>query len=40
MAASLIGGLIANQYEATQIAACDVNVDQLQRLHELYRIET
>jgi pyrroline-5-carboxylate reductase len=40
MAVSLIGGLIANQHDAAQITACDINADQLQRLHELYRIET
>ena len=40
MAASLIGGLIANQHEAAQITACDISADQLQQLHDLYRIET
>lgn len=40
MAASLIGGLIANQQEAAQITACDISADQLQQLHELYQIET
>ena len=40
MAASLIGGLIANQHDAALITACDINADQLQQLHELYRIET
>ena len=34
MAASLIGGLVANRHDATQIAACDINAGQLQRLHE------
>lgn len=40
MAASLIGGLVANQHDAALISACDINTGQLQRLHELYRIET
>ena len=40
MATSLIGGLIANRYDATQITACDVNTEQLQQLHELYPVET
>ena len=39
MATSLIGGLIANQYDAEQITACDVSTEQLQRLRERYRIE-
>jgi len=38
MATSLIGGLIANQYEATQITACDINVDQLQQLQRRFQI--
>jgi pyrroline-5-carboxylate reductase len=40
MAASLIGGLIANQHDAAQITACDINTDPLQQLHGLYGIET
>ena len=40
MAASLIGGLIANQHDAAQIIACDINTGQLQQLQDLYRIET
>ncbi len=40
MAASLIGGLIANQHDPAQITACDINTEQLQRLHELFRIKT
>ena len=40
MAASLIGGLIANQHDAAQIIACDINTAQLQQLHELYRVES
>jgi pyrroline-5-carboxylate reductase len=38
MATSLIGGLIANQYQATQITACDINVDQLQQLQRRFQI--
>ena len=40
MASSLIGGLIANRYAAAQITACDINKEALQKLHELYRIDT
>ena len=40
MAASLIGGLIANQHDAKQITACDVNSEQLEQLHERYQVET
>ncbi len=40
MATSLIGGLITNQHEATQIIACDVDPDQLQQLQERFQIKT
>ncbi len=40
MAASLIGGLIANQHEAAQITACDISADQLQQLQERYSVKT
>ena len=40
MATSLIGGLIANQHEAGEITACDVNADQLQLLHDRFQIKT
>ena len=40
MATSLIGGLIANQYEATSITACDIDVEQLQQLEERFGIAT
>jgi len=38
MATSLIGGLITNRYQATQITACDINVDQLQHLQQRFQI--
>lgn len=38
MATSLIGGLITNRYQATQITACDINVDQLQQLQQRFQI--
>lgn len=38
MATSLIGGLIANQYQATQITACDIDIDQLQQLQQRFQI--
>lgn len=40
MATSLIGGLIANQHEATRITACDIDPDQLQELQERFQIRT
>lgn len=40
MAASLIGGLIANQHNPEHITACDISTDQLQQLQELYQIKT
>ena len=40
MATSLIGGLIANQYEAANITACDIDAEQLQQLEERFGIAT
>lgn len=40
MATSLIGGLIANQYEASRISACDIDPDRLQELRESFQIRT
>ena len=40
MATSLIGGLIANQYPAEQICACDVNQQQLDKLSRDFGIKT
>ena len=40
MANSLVGGLIANHYEAERICACDIDAAQLQRLRESYGIRT
>ncbi|MDH3537378.1 MAG: pyrroline-5-carboxylate reductase [Gammaproteobacteria bacterium] len=40
MAASLIGGLIANQHDAAQITACDIDAAQLARLQIRFGIDT
>ena len=40
MASSLIGGLIARQPGSTAITACDINTEQLQRLHDQFGIAT
>ena len=40
MATSLIGGLIANQHEATRITACDIDHDRLQELRERFQVKT
>ncbi len=40
MATSLIGGLIANHYEATRITACDIDAQQLQQLEQRFGIST
>ncbi len=40
MAASLIGGLIANGFEAGSITACDINDEQLRKLLEKFSIHT
>ncbi len=40
MAASLIGGLIANGTNASSINACDTNPDALQRMQQQYDINT
>ncbi len=40
MAGSLIGGLIANGYDAASITACDINTAQLQQIQDLYPIGT
>ncbi len=40
MASSLIGGLIENGYDAALISACDIDADQLARLHHDYAIAT
>jgi len=40
MASSLIGGLLANSYEASAITACDINTEQLARLRQCYGINT
>ena len=38
MASSLIGGLLARGFDATQITACDINQDQLARLADEFSI--
>ena len=38
MASSLIGGLVSNQYDASQITACDIDSDQLAKLQERFGI--
>ena len=40
MATSLIGGLIANRYEAANITACDIDSEQLQQLERRFGIAT
>ncbi len=40
MATSLIGGLLAKGFDATQITACDINQDQLTRLADEFSIAT
>ncbi len=40
MASSLIGGLIQNQYPASQIIACDINQDKLLELHRQFKVQT
>ena len=40
MAASLIGGLIANGTNASSITACDTNPDALLRMQQQYDINT
>lgn len=40
MATSLIGGLIANHYPASDISACDISAEQLQRLASRFAIAT
>ncbi len=40
MAASLIGGLIANGVEGDSITACDINTEQLKILSEKFSIQT
>jgi pyrroline-5-carboxylate reductase len=40
MATSLIGGLIANGYQATHITACDIDEDKLAGLSQQYGIST
>ena len=40
MATSLIGGLLANHYEATHITACDIDAQQLQQLEQRFGIST
>jgi pyrroline-5-carboxylate reductase len=40
MATSLIGGLIANGHETSSISACDINVEQLELLHDRFGIAT
>ncbi len=40
MAASLVGGLIANGFEAESITACDINAEQLQNLSDRFSIQT
>jgi pyrroline-5-carboxylate reductase len=39
MAASLIGGLIADGQPASSITACDINAEQLQRLQQQFGID-
>jgi len=40
MATSLIGGLIANQHQASLITACDIEPERLQELRERFQIRT
>ena len=40
MASSLIGGLLANGYEAAAITACDINTEQLAELQQRFGINT
>ena len=40
MASSLIGGLLARDFEAAQITACDINKDQLANLANEFSIST
>jgi pyrroline-5-carboxylate reductase len=40
MASSLIGGLLANDYAATAITACDINSEQLEQLQRRFGINT
>lgn len=40
MASSLIGGMIANQYDRNAITACDISADQLEQLHQRFDIQT
>ncbi|MCP4490805.1 MAG: pyrroline-5-carboxylate reductase [Gammaproteobacteria bacterium] len=40
MASSLIGGLLANNFDASQITACDICAEQLQNLSADYAINT
>lgn len=40
MAASLIGGLIANGFQAERITACDINTEQLEILSNKFSIQT
>ncbi len=40
MAASLVGGLIANGFEAGGITACDIDTEQLQNLSGRFSIQT
>lgn len=40
MASSLIGGLIANQHEASLITACDIDPERLQELQDHFQIRT
>ncbi len=40
MANSLIGGLLVNNFDASQITACDIDAEQLQKLATDYAINT
>jgi pyrroline-5-carboxylate reductase len=40
MATSLIGGLIANEYQATNITACDIDEEKLSALSQQFAINT
>jgi pyrroline-5-carboxylate reductase len=40
MATSLIGGLIAHQYDTAAISACDIDAEQLQQLQDRFGIGT
>ena len=40
MATSLIGGLCANHYQPSQISACDINQQQLEKLAQAYGVST